>query len=244
MKMTIWIRRIIGTNNLYQHIEENNKMLSELNWANIFNNTITNSIWLNDKSFSPGRWAVGYPLLYVLYRILDEVKPKIILEFGLGQSSRMFHQYAHHNNEIEVNTLEHDSAWVKLYKTNKIVPANATITIVENQTIKFKGFDTLSISNIDKHVSNKKYDLILLDAPYGSIRYSRSQLLLLFPENINKNHFCIIVDDYDRLGEKDTCSELEALFGKYNILFVKAIYRGEKEFALYCSLDLKFLITL
>ena len=29
-------------------------------WAAIFNNSITNSTWLKDKTFSPGRWAVSY----------------------------------------------------------------------------------------------------------------------------------------------------------------------------------------
>ena len=67
---------------------------SEAVWAQIFNNTISESLWLKDKTFSPGRWAVGYPYLYVMYRVLNETRPKRILELGLGQSTRMIAQYA------------------------------------------------------------------------------------------------------------------------------------------------------
>lgn len=42
---------------------------SEAVWAEIFNNAITGSEWLTDTAFSPGRWAVGYPYLYVMYRV-------------------------------------------------------------------------------------------------------------------------------------------------------------------------------
>ena len=56
------------------------KQTSEAVWAHIFHDTIVESTWLKDKTFSPGRWAVGYPYLYVMYRILNEVHPKRILE--------------------------------------------------------------------------------------------------------------------------------------------------------------------
>ena len=35
---------------------------SEAVWAQIFNNTISESLWLKDKTFSPGRWGGGLPL--------------------------------------------------------------------------------------------------------------------------------------------------------------------------------------
>ncbi len=71
-------------------VSETSKRYSEeAVWAEIFNNTISNSTWLNDKTFSPGRWAVGYPAIYAIYRILNEVQPRMILELGLGQSTRI-----------------------------------------------------------------------------------------------------------------------------------------------------------
>ena len=244
MKIVIWIRKILGTFNLYQSIEENNRLLHELNWANIFYSTISNSKWLKDRSFSPGRWAVGYPFLYVLYRLLDEVKPKNILEFGLGQSSRMLNQYTNYCNDVDLTTLEHDESWIALYKKKYELSPNSKILLVENIKINFNGFETLSIKNLQNVVQNKKFDLILLDAPFGSERYSRSQILSLIPNNVDKNHFCIIIDDYHRNGEKETCQELEYLFLKFDIKFNRSVYKGDKDFMLYCSNDLNFLLTL
>src|SRR5690554_7298280 len=74
---------------ILEGLDKNNKILQELNWSNVFNNTISDSEWFKNKSISPGRSAVGYPLLYVLYRILNDVKPLNILEFGLGQSTKI-----------------------------------------------------------------------------------------------------------------------------------------------------------
>ncbi len=61
----------------------------EILWAEIFRSVTDKSTWLKNRSFAPGRWALGYPALYILYRILNEMKPKSILELGLGQSTRM-----------------------------------------------------------------------------------------------------------------------------------------------------------
>ena len=38
---------------------------------------------LINLSFSPGRGAIGYPVMYVLYRVLNEFKPTSILELGI-----------------------------------------------------------------------------------------------------------------------------------------------------------------
>lgn len=45
--------------------------------------------WLRGVGFSPTGCAAGYQLLEVLCRILDEKKPKTILDVGLGQTSKM-----------------------------------------------------------------------------------------------------------------------------------------------------------
>ena len=72
--------------NLEQSIQEVKGINKEILWGEIFNNTVSNSDWLTDRSFSPGRWAVGYQYLYSVYRILDIIKPQSILELGLGKA--------------------------------------------------------------------------------------------------------------------------------------------------------------
>ncbi len=216
-------------------------MLHELNWANVFNSTIVDSEWFKDQSISPGRFAAGYPLLYYLYRILNDTNPKTVLEFGLGQSTKMLFQYAGHYKNVKVTSLEHDPKWIRFFSNSLKASPNAEIVHVENVVVNYKGEDTLSVLNIPDIVGRKTYDLIVVDAPYGSERYSRSQILQLIPGNINKNNFCIIMDDFEREGEKETCVEIERLLHEHQIVFHKKAIKGEKFFALYCSDDLTFL---
>lgn len=244
MKVINLIRRILGTSNLNVRIEENNRILHELNWAQIFNNTIAGSDWLLDQSFSPGRYAVGYPFLYVLYRILDEIKPKNILEFGLGQSSKMLYQYAKSNDLVGVTTIENDNSWVQFYERKNKIPANVKLEIAEIDYVYYNNHKTLSIKDVKKITNDNLYDFILVDGPFGSERYSRSQIIELLPENLEKKGFCIIIDDYNRPGEKDTCFEIEKKFKANNIAYCSAEYSGIKSCKIYCSSNLKYLTTL
>ena len=92
-------------------ILENQKRIMNLQkenlYAQCFNNSIQDSEWLKYRSFSPGGWAVDYGFLYVLYKILNYMRPSNVIEFGLGQSSKMIHQYASYYQKDAV-TIEHD----------------------------------------------------------------------------------------------------------------------------------------
>ena len=64
------------------------RQTKELIWAKIWEDTKKGVDWMeNMPGISPGRWAVTYNYLYVITRILNEVRPRSILEFGLGFSS-------------------------------------------------------------------------------------------------------------------------------------------------------------
>ncbi|MDR0649034.1 MAG: hypothetical protein LBF92_06835, partial [Synergistaceae bacterium] len=91
-------------------------LLEEILWAQIFHDTIAGSKWLIDKSFSPGRWAVGYEFLYVLYRVLNSVRPKKILELGLGQTTNMLSQYVSAHEDVRHLIVEHDTEWIDFFR--------------------------------------------------------------------------------------------------------------------------------
>jgi len=255
-------RKILGTDNLklqvdlcYNEIqklkktqflnnEETNRSINEIIWANIFNNTVNKSIWLKNTSISPGRFAAGYNFLYVLYRILNDKTPLSIIEFGLGQTSKITLDYAQFNNNAKIKIVEHDIEWINFFWGKEINPNNFEICKVENEHIKYKDIETLCIKNIKSVIQDIKYDLIIVDAPFYSERYSRSQVFNFLPNNIDKANFCIVIDDYNRHGEKETCHELENIFKKNHIVFYKGIYHGMKDIAIYCSENNKFLTTL
>ena len=79
-------------------LNEGNRYQKDLYYGQLFNQVTLNSEWLCDKSFAPGRMAVDYCYLYTMYHALNVVEPTNILDVGLGQTSRMFSQYAKWKN--------------------------------------------------------------------------------------------------------------------------------------------------
>lgn len=225
-------------NNQEQQLRNQDEILKGL----IFNNTIIDSEWLKYKSFSPGVWAADYGLLYTLYRVLDGMKPKSILEFGLGQSSKLIHQYADYF-QIPAITCEHDRNWIRFFNEGKDGCYEVTIKILELETIEYKGFDTLSYKHLNDELEDQTFDLIVVDAPFGSKHYSRSQIIQLAQNNLS-NSFCIIVDDYERSGEQETVDEVKKIFKSKGIDFCERLYSASKQHYLLCSKDLIFLTSM
>jgi hypothetical protein len=56
--------------------------------------------------------------------------------------------------------------------------------------------------NFESVVIGKKFDLFSIDGPWGSDEYSRIDMIRYIPEILCED-FVIMVDDYERLGEKD-----------------------------------------
>lgn len=227
-------------------ISANRGITKEILWGEVFNNKITDSQWLNDKRFSPGRWAVGYPYLYVIYRILDEVKPKTILDLGLGESTKMLSQYALANPTTEHLIVEHDKNWIDFFSNVFKLPKNSYIMQLELENSKFKEDNAvLCYKDFDKELKDKKFDFISIDAPFGGNAkiYARIDVLKILPQCLSDN-FIILVDDYNRKGEKNMVSELEKVLIINNISYEKGVYIGEKECILITSKNNKFLTTM
>ncbi|RYE57082.1 MAG: hypothetical protein EOP48_06585 [Sphingobacteriales bacterium] len=63
LKVEQTVNNIAALEKSQQRIE---RKLSEISWGLIFNNAISNSRWFINKSVNSGRWAAGYPFLYIL----------------------------------------------------------------------------------------------------------------------------------------------------------------------------------
>ena len=224
-------------NEQIEELQEKNEMLKigldkeigiskEAVWAEIFNNTINSSEWLKKKKFSPGRWALGYPALYALYRILDEFRPQNILELGLGQSSVMTIQYVKTSSQINHTIVEHDKSWIDFFKKSHEMNENSHIIQIELK-------------------NNKTFDLILIDAPIGGDMkvYSRIDVLSLIPEYLG-NQFVIILDDVNRMQEKRTIREIDNKLKESGIQAKHEIYSGEKETCVWASENWDFLLSM
>ena len=234
--------------NLEELLSTNNKILrkmSELTWSTIFHDAICNSEWLIEKDFCPGRWAVGYPYLYVLYRILNESHPSSILDLGLGQTSKMISQYALHFSNTKHIIVESDKNWIDFAKKSFKIKDCSKIVCLDYIMGTYKEQEVRIYKNFENTFSNKKFNLISIDAPYGGDMksYSRIDILKLLPGCLSES-FIIMLDDYDRIPEKNTISEMITQLKNSNIEFYTHIYSGEKTCYIITSSDNKWFCSL
>ncbi|MBO7144839.1 MAG: hypothetical protein J6W13_08425 [Salinivirgaceae bacterium] len=245
-KVLNFIRRIQGINSIQCELDELRKQIEsyqrEILNAHRFSDTIKDSEWLKNKSFSAGGAALDYGALYTMYRILDSVHPINILEFGLGQSSKMIYQYTNHYDNSRAITYEHDEEWISFFKSivKDLYPINIYKT--ELQETEYNGRKTLSYKNNCKELLKNKFDFVFVDGPFGSDNYSRSQILYLIPDCLEES-FCIMIDDVQRTGEQETVSEIEKILYENKIEYYKRVYCSMKNHVVICSKDLRFLTT-
>lgn len=220
---------------------------AEATWAEIFNNTISQTTWLQNKKFSPGRWAAGYPFMYALYRTLDEFHPHSILELGLGQTTKMISQYVSIDKSIKHIVVEHDEDWVNFYNNSSYIPSNTNIRIlplIQNAVYKDDS-NVYAYDGFAECFLGKKFDLISIDAPFGGYAkiYARVDVLSVLPDCL-ADSFVIFIDDSNRIGEKNTIKEILSVLNEHGIEYSTGEYRGKKFTYIITSIDLKYLCTM
>lgn len=226
---------------LNKNIEIIKRNSNEILYAEIFHDTSKNSKWLHEElSLSSG--AIGYPLAYILYRILDEVKPKSILELGLGQSTKIITSYVKFEKKVIHDVVEHDQNWINFFKMNMELEEVQNIHCLENYKRKYNDCELNAYRNFKKEFKGKSYDLILIDGPIGwGQEYARMDILDIIPECLNKS-FIILLDDSERIGEQRMIEMLEEKLRKNKIEFRTGYqYWGVNTVYVCTSEDLEFL---
>ena len=230
------VRRFLGINQIVQYERE---ILSAFK----FNSTIMDSDWFRYKSISPGEAAIDYSFFYTLYRVLSAAKPENIIEFGLGQSSKMIHQYADYYGKRAV-TVEHDNNWANFFKSTKDGDYPVNIKLIELEEIEFDGNITLTYKDCVKAFEGDKFDLFVVDGPFGKdFNYSRTQIISML-QYCASDDFIVIIDDYNRKGEKNMVRKLFSYFESEGIKFVFREYKGFKSHVLVTTPKFNFLTTL
>jgi hypothetical protein len=248
--MISFIRRLLGITQLSEKVLaltelelENKRNSEEIVWAQVFNSAITDSKWLRHQSFNPGRWAAGYPMLYILYRIYNDIKPKQILEFGLGESTKLAYQYKASQTQAGLDIIEQDENWLNFFSSEIYdVRPNTVLLPLVKQTIQ--GFETNVYGNLLQALPSPLYNLIVIDGPWGSERYSRYQIVEIVENNKLAADFVILLDDYNRIGEQDTAQHLREALKRKGIAFNEGVYAGAKQTLLLCSPNYAFLTSL
>lgn len=226
--------------------KESARYASEAVWAEIFNNTIAESAWLKNKTFSPGRWAVDYPALYVMYRILNETKPQKLLEIGLGQSTRMIGQYAAAFPQARHTLVEHDASWIDFFQRDFPLSANTKVLRLDLEMKPFRHAAAVrSFHGFDAALAGKRFDFIFVDAPLGSDmrEFARVDVLFLLPACLESN-FVIMIHDAERAGETATVNAVQSCLREHGIAYVFGRYRGMKDTVVLCSESRRFVASM
>lgn len=223
----------VKKNNLQSQIALNYdaaEYIREIHWAQIYHDTIIGSKWLQDRTVSPGGvrgWAVGYNFLYVLYRVLEEMKPNRILELGLGQSTRLTSQYAAYFGAEHV-VVEHDKEWENFFRGSFCLPP--TTRIVQRNLMKreLDGQKYLAYEDFAGVVKNLSgpCNLILIDGPFGGQSKRSRRDIIPYLMEVVADEFVIMVDDCGRQGEENLLEEIKRILDSGKIEYMDGIYRS------------------
>lgn len=256
------INKIRTAIRLFLKIDKILSLTRDLYAAQIFHDRILDSPWFTRQCLSPGQYAVDYGFLKTLYNILTTMQPRNILEFGLGQSSKLVHQYAAHFGANAL-TCEHNDDWISFFfrsETTDVtsVPPPATFDspfVVNSSlgypikirrlplgTIIIRNVPTTSYQDVETVFDGEQFDFILVDGPYGTDRFSRPQIIPLSEHNLAER-FCILIDDTQRPGEQETIAEVQSGLRRRNIPFVTCTHPSCKTHSLILSPSLAFLGT-
>lgn len=215
-------------NSINKEVYRNQRFVRELQYSNVFRDTINDSEWLINKSFSPNNSASNYSFLYILYRILNEIKPKNILELGLGQTTKMTSQYVSYFKNSNLIVIEDNKQWVDIFSNFISLTNNIKLCHVDKEKVSIDSSDCWKYKNFDSFLDKKLFDFVIIDGPIGyDQKYPRSNIWDLI--NYLNKEFIIIFDDYERIGEQNTCKKLFNLLDLKNIEYNKTVFKGLKD---------------
>lgn len=220
------------------------KSTHENEWAHIYHDSIRGKLWLENLPLNVGRWAGNYTFFYLLNRILNDFEPKNILEFGLGESTKFITSYID-NYLVNTNHLviEHDENWKKQFLKKNKINENTSVEIAFLEKQLIKTYEVNTYNDIEKKVGSK-FELYIIDGPFGSPRFSRYDIVTLAQNFDKKDEFIIIMDDYHRKGEQDTVNDLMSKFKDRNIDVTLGVYTGSKSVAILATKKYKYATTL
>ncbi|WP_458458098.1 hypothetical protein [Pseudobutyrivibrio sp.] len=133
---------------LEKKIQKIYRMNNEIFYSIKFHDSIKGSFIPESLSLSLSGGAIDYSGAYVLFRILNDFRPKNILELGLGQSTKIISCYVKGNDdEISHRCVEHDNSWIDFFsRSNSIANDTEIVKLnVQLKEIEIKGKNPVRI---------------------------------------------------------------------------------------------------
>lgn len=181
-----------------------------------------NTDWLSSPPVSAPGGTASYSLLYVLLSLLRTGSFTRIMEFGVGQSSKLIGAYVASNPDATSVHVEHDKEWLDVAVPHspriQRVYAPLTDTVVFRRKVKWYAMERPA----------SQFDLILVDGPPAwnrGTRFDRHGILNWIPE-ILADDFVLMFDDAARMGERRAVAETKRLFSAADYTTLSTDYTG------------------
>lgn len=172
------------------------------------------------------------------------LRPRRILELGSGQTTKLLWNYCRDEPEAEAVSLEHNEAWSRVLDQylRPAVPNHVVrVAPLERRTWSGPGGTDITTQWYGVEDLGEGYDLVLIDGPNGSRRYSRAGIVPHLPRLLAPS-FVIIVDDAERYGEIMTLGLIETVLRSAGRRFVRWEANGLKRQVMFATHDRGFLV--
>lgn len=212
----------------------------EIEWAHIYGDSIRGKIYLQNLPINIGRWAGNYSFFYILNRILNDYKPKNILDLGLGESSKFISTYLdNYLIESKHTIVEQDQSWITAFNEKFTLSSRSKIIYCELREKNIKGHNANYYDGFNDQIKDN-FDLYIVDGPFGSDRYSRYDIVDLVENFSFDKEFIIIMDDSERQGEQDTINDVLNILRTKGVIFYVGVYTGNKQNTIIASEKYKY----
>lgn len=181
------------------HPERASKLARDIVAVDLLRKATEQHEWVPRDLYPAAGGAADHKLLYILIRALAEHSFNNVLELGAGETTRVLDAYAAHTG-ASVTTVEHDARWVELLSREGVAPTHTMMPapLISLQDARAGGYQGYELR--DRLDADARFDLIVVDGPPGSARWSRYGAV----ELVGKHHareFVALWDDVDRVGE-------------------------------------------
>ena len=156
------IRKISGQQKIERELQGLRRVADELHYAQMFHDATIDSEWYVHKNLSLGQAAIDYGTAYVIFRVLNQMHPKDCLEFGLGQSSKIIHQYANFYSAYAL-TIEHSEDWLRFFREDLAGKYPIRVKLVGLEDVRYNNQESLSYHGLGEALGGAKYDFVFVD---------------------------------------------------------------------------------
>ncbi len=216
-----------------------NCMRSEIFWLMQYQYVAADVDWLPIKSIGSSNTSaeVGYAYLYILIRLLEEYHPKNILEFNIGQVTKISAQYAS-THSAKLTVLDHDRSRVEYLLHKWPIDWSGTeihgAPLMDAQGYGISGWYYRNFQNV---TDGKRYNVFLLKCPRGGDRCIKPHLDIMTKLlELIADDFAILIDHVEDEAVNKVYKRMKEIFEEHGIVYRNAIFSStDRKVGLFVS---------